>query len=609
MTQIYFNIKNTIILAIFVFAFLFLPSSLFSQGAIVGYADGNKHVNSNNLSSFPSNAQLDRLNHVIAVGLGVNVSGTLKTSDLPNYWNGNTNTWLASLVSRAHQRDVEVSISITGESEFNAATETPQRRNAFVSEIVDFINDNGLDGVEINWEHPRDSVEWSHCILLLAAINSELPNKKLSISLQVAHPGYDDVYPTQTPPIPEQIWEIADAINLMTYDDGSWPTHSDADEAIEHIGLWGIWGTTEGRNLCKGELFVGSAFYGWHPVVGEEDGGFRVSYRDYILNNDTTWYSNPGDSITDVQDKAIHTRDNGFGGVFIWELGYDLTADDSQSLLKAIDEVMPSFSGPTIVCNTWVNYTIDNIPQGATLSWDKSANLILSNKMPPFTYRVRAASTAANGPGWVKAIITGSCDTISLIKHVWVGTPPGNVAGPYVWQYGQELQVHCLEPGQWATMRLINTHPDVTDYSWTLFDESEYPIMLGNGPTSMPFTISGNYPPRYVEVSYGIDGCSWSTNQKYVSLCGGVLRLVVHPNPASHIITITETDAEMNDLSPWILRLTSSLGIVMTTIRQNCLKLLILVASNPGFISLMRRRGNTASSMLWWLGKLNAKQT
>lgn len=124
---------------------------------------------------------------------------------------------------------------------------------------------------------------------------------------------------------------------------------------------------------------MGSAFYGWHPVVGEEDGGFRVSYRDYILNNDTTWYSNPGDSITDVQDKAIHTRDNGFGGVFIWELGYDLTADDSQSLLKAIDEVMPSFSGPTIVCNTWVNYTIDNIPQGATLSWDKSANLILSN--------------------------------------------------------------------------------------------------------------------------------------------------------------------------------------------------------------------------------------
>lgn len=168
MTQIYFNIKNTIILAIFVFTFLFLPSSLFSQGAIIGYADGNTHVDADNLTSFPSNVQLDRLNHVIAVGLGVNVSGTLKTSDLPNYWNGNTNTWLASLVSRANQRDVDVSISITGESEFNAATETPQRRNAFVSEIVDFINDNGLDGVEINWEHPSGTTQWNRCISLLA---------------------------------------------------------------------------------------------------------------------------------------------------------------------------------------------------------------------------------------------------------------------------------------------------------------------------------------------------------------------------------------------------------------------------------------------------------
>ncbi len=72
MTQIYFNIKNTIVLAICVFAFLFLPSSLFSQAAVVGYADGNKHVNLKYLSSFPSNAQLDRLNHVVAVGLGVN---------------------------------------------------------------------------------------------------------------------------------------------------------------------------------------------------------------------------------------------------------------------------------------------------------------------------------------------------------------------------------------------------------------------------------------------------------------------------------------------------------------------------------------------------------
>ena len=79
MTQIYFNKNNTIMQALSILAVLILPLSLFSQGAIVGYADGNKHVNANNVTSFPTNAQLDRLTHVIAVGLGINASeGTFK---------------------------------------------------------------------------------------------------------------------------------------------------------------------------------------------------------------------------------------------------------------------------------------------------------------------------------------------------------------------------------------------------------------------------------------------------------------------------------------------------------------------------------------------------
>ena len=95
MTQIYFNKNNTIMQALSILAVLILPLSLFSQRAIVGYADGNKHVNANNnnVTRFPTHAQLDRLTHVIAVGLGVNDDppGTLKTTDLPGNWNGNTN--------------------------------------------------------------------------------------------------------------------------------------------------------------------------------------------------------------------------------------------------------------------------------------------------------------------------------------------------------------------------------------------------------------------------------------------------------------------------------------------------------------------------------------
>ena len=74
------------------FLVLILPLCLFSQGAIVGYADGNKHVHANNITSFPSNAQLDKLTHVFVVGLGINTPEcTINGSDLPGNWNGNTN--------------------------------------------------------------------------------------------------------------------------------------------------------------------------------------------------------------------------------------------------------------------------------------------------------------------------------------------------------------------------------------------------------------------------------------------------------------------------------------------------------------------------------------
>jgi len=76
-----------------------------------------------------------------------------------------------------------------------------------------------------------------------------------------------------------------------------------------------------------------------------------------------------------VEDKAIHTRNNGFGGVFIWELGYDVPATDSQSLLKAIYDVMPYLSGPSTVCNSNTTFTLYNPPPGSTVSWNHSSNL------------------------------------------------------------------------------------------------------------------------------------------------------------------------------------------------------------------------------------------
>lgn len=310
----WYSIKKFILISAF-FSLnitLFMPLSLFSQGAVVGYADGNKRVNANNVTSFPTNAQLDKLTHVIAVGLGVYTSGALKKSDLPGSWNGNTNTWIASLVNRAHQRGVKVSICITGRSEFNSATSTQHKINAFVNEIASFVNANGLDGVDIDWERPgvdsngdplpyiQDQIkEWNQCTSLLVALKSSLPNKRITI----AFPHGNWIYPNPT--IQLDIWDTADLIHLMTYDveDGvdGWPNHSNADYSIGGIDNWIPGGTPISY---RKKLFLGCAFYGYkknshgNTLWGDRN---KVSYVTYSGGGNY----NHGDLPEDVQNKAI----------------------------------------------------------------------------------------------------------------------------------------------------------------------------------------------------------------------------------------------------------------------------------------------------------------
>ena len=62
--------KYAAIAALAVSAIVFLPETLFAQGTVIGYAPGYR-VASNNLASFPTDAQLDRLTHLKNLYLSV----------------------------------------------------------------------------------------------------------------------------------------------------------------------------------------------------------------------------------------------------------------------------------------------------------------------------------------------------------------------------------------------------------------------------------------------------------------------------------------------------------------------------------------------------------
>jgi|GEM_PF-1883713 len=396
--------KYSAVLALTVSAVLFLPEVLFAQGAVIGYAEYRNYAPYN---APPTAAQLDRLTHVIAFSVYPNTDGTLNTSTVP--------TWLSTLVTNAHAKGVKVSISVGGggrSANFVSATNSTYR-GTFVTQIVSFVNQYYLDGVDINWEYPGldaqgnpkkpqsvQIAEWNQCIALLNDLKNhqQLQSKRISIALPAYSPtpgpASEWFYPNQTTPIPQQIWNKVDAIHLMTYDDPNWPTHSDPEKSKEHIDEWANLVPASGMTLYKENLFLGCAFHGYY-----------INSTYYANGKAYSEGATDSDNTTSLPIKINHCYDKGYGGVMIWQLAYDKNISTTPELLNQI-------WGAT-------NISIDTQPAAATAvvqgSISGSLNVTASKRNPGIanlSYQWYSNTTDSNAGGTSLSGATGASYTI-----------------------------------------------------------------------------------------------------------------------------------------------------------------------------------------------------
>ncbi len=236
--------------------------------------------------------------------------------------------------ARAQNPDIVICISVGGggldetkKQIWSDLIDKPANRLPFISKIIDFVENNNLDGVDVDLEW--SAVTSGYTGFVISLCDSLHATGKIMTS---ALPG---TY--RYPEVTDAVLQANDFINLMAYDEtGPWNPnkpgqHSSYDFAVRSINFWKNSGVS-GEKLTLGVPFYGYNFSGsnvtefrYASVVGVD-----TKYAD--LDQMNTAYYNGRPTIR----KKVELASQKVSGIMIWELAQDRF--DEYSLLTTIHD-------------------------------------------------------------------------------------------------------------------------------------------------------------------------------------------------------------------------------------------------------------------------------
>ncbi len=304
------------------------PAAIPPSTRVVGYIT-HWHIN-----RLPQ-VRLDMLTHLIWQGVEV-TSGTDPTLHVSNDagWEQ-----IPRVAAAAHDRGIKMLVSLVGpwdKPDLSRIWESPPERAKLVAGLVKLVEDYNLDGIDIDNESTCEPAVYDS---FLKELHESLAPLGKIITL-AANPNKVCLNAGSA--------EYLDFINLMTYDmyqQAGYPFHSTLQESIKALKLWADAG------LPKDKLLMGIPFYGrdgdsagfeyswivdnYHPLPGQNH-----VYEPSVVGGVIWW-----NGIDLVKQKVGYARDNGFGGIMVYEVAIDKF--DDRSLLKTVFEELrrPSQAG------------------------------------------------------------------------------------------------------------------------------------------------------------------------------------------------------------------------------------------------------------------------
>lgn len=250
--------------------------------------------------------------------------------------NGNfTNLDYSTIISSAKMQNpgISVFISFGGGGMQKQAIENwsqyidyPQKRAAFISKIMDYVDQNQFDGIDFDLEWDAITAGYSDFVIQMKdSLNKH--GKELTAALPADF---------RSPNINDKALACFDFINIMAYDEtGPWKPdlpiqHSSFEYAKKGIAFW------KSQGMSAKKMILGVPFYGYN--FEDKNNVSSFSYSQMVENDianaeiDQVRKAFYNGRSTIEQKVALAAAE--VGGIMIWQIAQDKF--DEHSLLKVI---------------------------------------------------------------------------------------------------------------------------------------------------------------------------------------------------------------------------------------------------------------------------------
>lgn len=199
---------------------------------------------------------------------------------------------------------------------FRTALSSAIARERLVKSVRALCEQEKLDGIDLDWEHPKTQTEARQYGIFMELLKLALgPLRTVSAAVAVDQTWWKDSI------------RWLDRVHLMAYDlPGRHSTLADAELAV---GRWIKRGVPAGK-ICLGLPLYGRGVTQRDRTLAYSDMVSKPDFRPDSDEWDGLYFNGPAT----MTDKVALAKKLKLAGVFVWEIGQD--ADGEKSLLKGI---------------------------------------------------------------------------------------------------------------------------------------------------------------------------------------------------------------------------------------------------------------------------------